>query len=63
MEVVLNIPDPEYASMLYTEAIIDIFKNMIDKYAKDNSLTNEEKTFVYMHCLEHYINKTGKADI
>lgn len=47
MEVVLHIPNQEYAAKLMAEAQFYILRNKIDEYAKENNLSDNEKKFIY----------------
>lgn len=52
MEVILHVPNPEYASQLLTEQIFYNVRNKIDEYAQKNNLSNNHKRIIYEQLIE-----------
>ncbi|MCG8540438.1 MAG: hypothetical protein MJA82_10925 [Clostridia bacterium] len=58
VEVVLHVPDPEYASQLFTEQAFYVLRNRINKYSSQNNLGNKEKAIIYRRIREEMKKKS-----
>lgn len=52
MEVVLHIPNKEYASELMAEGLSYFLRDRVDKYVDENNLTLKEKTNIYEYLIK-----------
>ncbi len=51
MEVVLHIPNKEYASELMAEGLYYFLRDRVDKYVDENNLSLKEKANIYEYLI------------
>lgn len=51
MDLIVHIPDEDYASELLSKATFDILRNRVEKYIRENNLGDEEKVYIYKKIL------------
>ncbi len=52
MDLIVHIPDQDYASELLSKATFDILRNRVEKYVRENDLGDEEKVYIYKNILK-----------
>lgn len=52
MDLIVHIPDQDYASELLSKATFDILRNRVEKYVNENNLGDDEKVYIYKKILE-----------
>lgn len=61
MEVVLHIPNQEYASELMAEGLSYFLRARVDKYIDENNLTLKDKASIYKYLIKEIEKDINKS--